>query len=67
MHAFCAALITDGRIVHNGELASAGAENHYGEGELEKSELGLDPLVAQLGNYRGSDLPDLGRPRAIPG
>ena len=25
---------------NNGELASAGAENHYGEGELEKSELG---------------------------
>ena len=37
---------------NNGELASAGAENHYGEGELEKSELGLIP-VAQLGNYRG--------------
>ena len=37
---------------NNGELASAGAENHYGEGELMKSELGLIP-VAQLGVYRG--------------
>ncbi len=37
---------------NNGELASAGAENHYGEGELKKDELGLIP-VAQLGIYRG--------------
>jgi PAH dioxygenase large subunit len=37
---------------NNGELASAGAENHYGEGELEKESLGLIP-VAKLGVYRG--------------
>ena len=37
---------------NNGELLAASSENHYGEGELEKSELGLIP-VAQLASYRG--------------
>ena len=37
---------------NNGELLSASCENHYGEGELDKGELGLIP-VAQLASYRG--------------
>lgn len=37
---------------NNGELLAASSENHYGEGELDKSELGLIP-VAKLGCYRG--------------
>jgi len=36
----------------NGELLAASSENHYGEGELDKSELGLIP-VARLESYRG--------------
>lgn len=42
-----------GWVYHNnGRLASAGAESHYGKGELDKESLGLIP-VAQLGIYRG--------------
>ena len=37
---------------NNGELHAASSENHYGDGELDKSELGLIS-VAQLGCYRG--------------
>jgi PAH dioxygenase large subunit len=37
---------------NNGDLVTVGAENHYGEGELEKEKLGLIP-VARLGSYRG--------------
>jgi PAH dioxygenase large subunit len=37
---------------NNGELVSAGAEDHYGPGELNKEELGLIP-VAKIGSYRG--------------
>lgn len=37
---------------NDGALVSAGAENHYGAGELDKERLGLIP-VAKLGNYRG--------------
>jgi PAH dioxygenase large subunit len=37
---------------NNGELLSASCENHYGEGELDKAELGLIP-VARLASYRG--------------
>ena len=37
---------------NNGELLAASCENHYGEGELDKSSLGLIP-VAQLASYRG--------------
>jgi phenylpropionate dioxygenase-like ring-hydroxylating dioxygenase large terminal subunit len=36
----------------NGELLSASSENHYGEGELVKEELGLIP-VAKLGSHQG--------------
>jgi PAH dioxygenase large subunit len=37
---------------NDGTLVAVGAENHYGEGELEKDKLGLIP-VAKLGIYRG--------------
>ncbi len=37
---------------NNGEMQAASCENHYGPGELEKSELGLIP-VAKLASYRG--------------
>jgi nitrite reductase/ring-hydroxylating ferredoxin subunit len=36
----------------NGELLNAACEDHYGPGELEKSELGLIP-VAKLDSYHG--------------
>ena len=36
----------------SGELLAASSEHHYGEGELDKSRLGLIP-VARLGSYRG--------------
>src|SRR6185503_542867 len=37
---------------NDGSLVAAGAENHYGEGELQKDQLGLIP-VAKLAIYRG--------------
>jgi PAH dioxygenase large subunit len=37
---------------NDGKLIAAGAENHYGPGELDKERLGLIP-VAKLGIYRG--------------
>jgi phenylpropionate dioxygenase-like ring-hydroxylating dioxygenase large terminal subunit len=36
----------------SGALLAASSEHHYGEGELEKEQLGLIP-VTQLGTYRG--------------
>jgi PAH dioxygenase large subunit len=36
----------------SGALLAASSEHHYGEGELDKSQLGLIP-VARLGSYRG--------------
>ena len=36
----------------NGELLAASGEQHYGEGGLDKAQLGLIP-VARLGSYRG--------------